>query len=145
MLKVQPKYKLDRRYKGSFVIKSLTDTNAVIYIKGDKNPEEINVSRQRLSKCVEAMSNAKPWIGQSGKLRKCRVIWKPALPVEQAAKELDSSQPTPIVTRHGRQVRRPARFSVITHDIPEGLSSKGRRSCGTNVEKEAHVKAERVT
>jgi len=143
MLKVQPKYKLDRRYKGPFVIKSLTNTNAVIYIKGDKNPEELNVSRQCLSKCVEAMSNAKPWIGQSGKLRKRRVIRKPSLPVEQPVKELDSSQPTPIVTRHSHQVRRPARFSVIKHDTPEGPSSKGRGGCGTNVEKETRVKAER--
>ena len=43
MLKVQPKYKLDRKYKGPFVIKSLTNTNAVIQ-SIDHSSEEMNVS-----------------------------------------------------------------------------------------------------
>ena len=62
MLKVQPKDKLDRKYKGPFVIKSITDTNAVIHSK-DSSSEEINVSIQRLSKCGGGMSNVKPWLG----------------------------------------------------------------------------------
>ena len=45
MLKVQPKYKLHRRYKGPFVIESLTDTNAVIHVRGDPSSEKLNVSR----------------------------------------------------------------------------------------------------
>ena len=70
MLKVQTKYKLGRQYKGPFVIESLTDTNAVIHVKRDPSSEKLNVSRQRLSKCGEAISSAKPWVGPSGKLRK---------------------------------------------------------------------------
>ena len=68
MLKVQPKLKLDRRYKGPFIIKSLTDTNAMIQSKGDPNSEELNISR-RLSKCGGAMLNATPWLGQTGNPR----------------------------------------------------------------------------
>ena len=128
MLKVQPKYKLDRRYKGPFVIKSLTDTNAVIQSRGDPDSEELNISRQRLSKCGGAMSNATPWLGQSGKLRKRRVVKKPTLPDEDATLLDSSSPPKAVITRHGRQVRRPARFTP--NDTPEGLSLKGGGSCG---------------
>ena len=46
MLSVQPRYKLDRRFKGPFVFESLTKTNAVIRVKGDKSSEPWNVSRQ---------------------------------------------------------------------------------------------------
>ena len=131
MLKVQPKYKLDRRYKGPFVIKSLTDTNAVIQGKGDPSSEELNVSIQRLSKCGKAMSNARPWLGQSGKLRKQRAVRKPVVS-EETTRSQDSPPPSPTVTtRCGRQVRRPPRFSVITHHTPEGLSFKGGGSCET--------------
>ena len=59
MLKVQPKFKLDRKYKGPFVIKSITNTNAVIHSK-DPSHKEMNVSIQRLSKCGGSMSKVKP-------------------------------------------------------------------------------------
>ena len=118
MLKVQPKYKLDRKYKGPFVIKSIADTNAVIHSK-DPRSEEIDVSIERLFKCGGGMSNVKPWLGQGGKLHKRRVIRKPnkeptQLPV--------SSLQVPTKTRCGRQIKRPPRFSVITSDTPNGLS-----------------------
>ena len=64
MLKVQPKYKLNRRYKGPFIIKTLTDTNVVIQVQRDPNAEEINVTQQQLSKCVKTMEKAKPWVEQ---------------------------------------------------------------------------------
>ena len=76
MLSVQPRYKLDRQFKGPFVIESLTETNAVIQVKGDKKAEPWNVSRQRLSKCSELLAGTEPWLGQSGKLRKRRVVKK---------------------------------------------------------------------
>ena len=46
MLKTEPRFRLDRSYKGPFKIKSLTCTNAVIQLKDDTNAEELNVSRQ---------------------------------------------------------------------------------------------------
>ena len=44
MLKVEPKFCLDRNYRGTYKIKSLTSTNAVIALKDDNSAEEINVS-----------------------------------------------------------------------------------------------------
>ena len=68
MLKVEPRLKLHHAFKGPFVIRSLTSTNAVIRLQGDDSAEEINVSRQRLLLCSPQISNAAPWIGHTGKL-----------------------------------------------------------------------------
>ena len=65
MFKVQPKYK---HFQGPFVIVSLTATNAVIKVQGDKAGKSMNVSRQRLSKRNQQLGNARPWLGQSGKV-----------------------------------------------------------------------------
>ena len=46
----------------------------------------------------------------------------------------DTSSPAPIVTKRGCQIRRPARFSVITDDTPEGLSFKGGGSCEARID-----------
>ena len=72
MLKTEPRFKLDRSFKGPFVVKSLTSTNAVIQLKDDDTAELFNVSRQRLSRCDPAMSTATPWVGHSAKLRRRR-------------------------------------------------------------------------
>jgi len=75
MLKTELRFKLDRAFKGPFVVKSLTSTNAVIQLKGDDATKLLNVSRQRLSRCELAMATANPWVGHSGKLRRrCRVF-----------------------------------------------------------------------
>ena len=76
MLKIQPKFKLDRQFQGPFIILSLTATNAILQAKDDKNGETIIVSRQRLSKCGVHMAKATSWLGQSGKLRKRRTVRK---------------------------------------------------------------------
>ena len=60
MLSVQPKFKPDHRFKGPFVIESLTGTNAIIRVKGDNQSEPWNVSRQRLSKCSESLADHEP-------------------------------------------------------------------------------------
>ena len=49
-MKVEPRFCLDRAYKGPFQFKSLTSTNAVIELRNDSNAEAMNVSRQRLSR-----------------------------------------------------------------------------------------------
>ena len=43
MLKVEPRFKLDCIFKGLFVVKSLTSTNAVIQLQSDDNAENIDV------------------------------------------------------------------------------------------------------
>ena len=70
MLKVEPWFKLDRSFKGPFVMKLLTSTNAVIQLQGDDNTEKIDVSRQLLSCCGSEIINATPWVGHTGKIRK---------------------------------------------------------------------------
>ena len=49
MLKTEP---MDRSYKGPFVIRSLSSTNADIQLKDDTTAELLNVSRQRLPRDV---------------------------------------------------------------------------------------------
>jgi len=60
MFKTAPIFKLDRSYKGPFVVKSVIPTNTIIQPKGDDNAELINVSRQRLSKCDAEMEQSTP-------------------------------------------------------------------------------------
>jgi len=56
MLKTEPRFKLDRSFKGPFVVKSLSSTNAMIQLKDESTAELLNVSRQRLSRCEPAMA-----------------------------------------------------------------------------------------
>ena len=79
MLKTQPRFHLDRSFKGPFVVQSVTSSNAVIKAKDIEDAEEINVSRQRLSICSDEMKHSTLWIGHGNRLRKRRVIrkWKP--------------------------------------------------------------------
>ena len=70
MLKTEPWFKLDHSFKGPFVVKSLTSTNAMIQLKDDDTTELLNVSRQWLSCCDLAISAATPWVGHCAKLRR---------------------------------------------------------------------------
>jgi len=69
VLNVQPRFKLDR---GPFEV--VTSTNAVIKLLNDKNAKLWNVFRQRLSKCHPCIEGAQPWVGNSRKLRRHRVL-----------------------------------------------------------------------
>ena len=69
MLKTQPRFRLDRSFKGPFVVQSVTSTNAVIKAKDIEDAEEI---RQRLSICSDEMKHSTPWIGHGNRLRKRR-------------------------------------------------------------------------
>lgn len=60
MLKTQPRFRLDRKYKGPFIVKSVTPTNVVIQLKDDSTAEELYVSRQRVSLCSSGMSHSTP-------------------------------------------------------------------------------------
>ena len=135
MLKTEPRFRLDRSYKGPFRIKSLTSTNAVIQLKDDTNAEELNVSRQRLSLCKSEMLNSTPWVGHSGKLRKRRLIRSKNKNVQVAGQETQSgnhavntkgayevSDQTVKFSRHGRPIKKPARFLCLSN--PEDYSQK---------------------
>ena len=120
MLKTERRFKLDRSFKGPFVVKSLTSTNAVIQLKDDDTAELLNVSRQRLSRCGPAMAAAIPWVGHCTKLRRRRRVRnrgdKQAAsnqPLEDQPSEERAPDST-TVTRRGRIIKKPARFHVVT-------------------------------
>ena len=118
MLKTQARFRLDRSFKGPFVVQSVSPTNAVIKAKDIDDAEEINVSRQRLSRCREELNHAAPWIGHGNKLRKRRKINKKrcnqqsVLQPQDTEQEVNSQRCT--VTRSGRQVNKPARYRSVT-------------------------------
>ena len=62
MQKTQSRFHLGQSFRGSFVIQSVTSTNAVIMITKIEDAEDINVSRHRLSACSYEMKHSTPWI-----------------------------------------------------------------------------------
>lgn len=128
MLKIEPRFKLDRSFKGPFVVKSLTSTNAVVQLKDDDTAELLNVSRQRLSRCEPAMATATPWVGHCAKLRRRRQIrdrrHKQSAD-NQPAQEQPSEERTPgstTVTRRGRIIKKPTRFYMV--NSPKAIHKK---------------------
>ena len=117
MLKVQPRFKLDRCYKGPFTVESLIATNAVIKVRGDNSAEPWNVSRQRLSKCHPGMEQVKPWIGPTNKLRHRRRIKHLRNSEEKGLGQnhSDSNQQSSvgIQIRCGRTIRKPPCYLCV--------------------------------
>ena len=99
MLKTQSRFRLDRSFKGPFVVQSVTSTNPVIKAKDIEDAEEINVSRQRLSICSDEMKHSTPWIGHGNRLRKRRRIRK-RKPCEQQASACEEQGETPPPKTH---------------------------------------------
>ena len=80
------------------------------------------------SKCNQHLGKARPWLGQSGKLRKRRTIRKPRSQTQSrvtADDVLNSGhlQPTQYVTRSGRTVRKPVR--LVVQDFQEDIKGGG--------------------
>ena len=74
MLKVQPRFKLDRSFRGPYRVYTVTDTCAHIRPIDKPNDDLITVSLQRLSRCCNGgMDTVKPWMGQ-GKSRMRRKL-----------------------------------------------------------------------
>ena len=123
MLKTEPRFKLDRSFKGPFVVKSLTATNGMIQLKDDDTAELFNVSRQRLSRCDPAMAAAIPWVGHCNKLRKRhRIRNKRDQPATGGQHMTERTTDNITVTRQGRIVKKPARFTVV--NSPEAIHKK---------------------
>ena len=109
------------------MVESLTETNGVIRVQGDKSSEPWNVSQQRLSKCSELLADTEPWLGQSGKLRKRHVLTKKkSVELESS---VDKDQTAVTTTRRGCEVQKPARFITILSDSQGRLSLKEGGSC----------------
>ena len=122
MLKVEPRFKLDRLYRGSYRVQGVTPTNVFIRPVNDPNGEVLDVSIQQVSKCSEMLSSAIPWMGHTNKQRRRRRIKKSSCtnPVEGVCVTAGNSvSPTDSEvsvsaqtkkTRCGWQIRQPTRF-----------------------------------
>ena len=128
MLKVEPRFKLDRTYKGPYRVMEVTSTNAVIRPVHDPLAEPWNVSLQRLSKCSVELAAGTPWFGH-GKSRKRRKIKRKTessgdndQQVTQQTKEVDA-----VVSSKGRRILPPARYRQIA--VPQGPAKSDGGSC----------------
>ena len=74
MLKVEPRFKLDRTYRGPYHVQGVTSTCATIVPINTPDGEVINVSLQRLLRCRgEHLSTVYPWMGH-GRMHKRRQL-----------------------------------------------------------------------
>ena len=122
MLKVEPRFRLDRSYKGPYRVVSVTPTNVFIHPLNDPT-DQITVSLQRVSKCDDSLSSARPWMGH-GKSRKRRMINKTQIASHAQADDSQShiQSASQQVSRSGRKINRPARYLQLT--APMGQSSE---------------------
>jgi len=100
-----------------------------VFVYLDDTAEQINVSRQRLSRCSPEISTSTPWVGHAGKMRKRRKLrWRRAH--VQAADSAQEDTPEPSApgnpatqtTQSGREIHKPTRFLLV--NSPEDYSSK---------------------
>ena len=74
MLKSEPRFKLDRNYKGPYRVIEVTDTNGIVKTLNAPDKDTIIVPLQQLSKCHQPFPQGTvPWTGHS-KSRKRQVI-----------------------------------------------------------------------
>ena len=74
MMKVEPRFKLDRNYKGPCRVTEVTATNGIVKPMNAPDKETMIVPLQRLSKCHQPFPHdVTPWTGH-GKSRRRRVI-----------------------------------------------------------------------
>ena len=134
MLKVEPRFKLDRSHRGPYRVQGVTPTNVFIRPVNDPNGEILDVSIQRVSKCSEMLSSAVPWMGHTNRQRRHHQIKKKSSrtnSVESAdvtagdpVSPVNSEDPVSTrtkKTRSGRQTRQPIRFR--DQDCPMASSS----------------------
>ena len=115
MLKIQPRFCLDQKYEGPFIIKVVTPTNMTIQLKDDNTAVDLCASRQLVSVRIAEMSHSTPWIWHTKKLQKIRKLKKRAdngtavndNPVSEATAVREAR-----VSSKGRQMT-PARFPVM--------------------------------
>ena len=127
MLKVEPRFKLDRTFRGPYRVEGVTSTNVVIRPVNDPTAEPWNVSIQRVSKCNQSLSSSSPWFGHGrGSNRRRRQVLKPREPQSDAGEKSDSEQT--FQTKRGRTIHRPARYRDA---VPQGSAKKGGGGCKT--------------
>ena len=142
MLKVEPRFKLDRPFRGPYRAHTVTSTCAHIKLINKPDAELITVSLQRLSRCrSQDMGEVEPWIGH-GRTRKRRQLRKPArlksgTTTSGTVSNEDSLKQVKRI-RWGRIVARPARYCRI-NELPQGSACQPGGGC--KVESEDHVRS----
>ena len=129
MLKVEPRFKLDRSFRGPYRVYTVTVTCAHIRPVNKPDGELITVSLQRLSRCRSRdIQTAQPWMGH-GKTRKRRQLRRNSClkqPEDNNSTAKDKDVEGQIrMTRRGRQVRKPARYCLLTAAPKCQLLKKG--------------------
>ena len=126
MLKVEPRFKLDRPYRGPYRVHTVTSTCAHIQLINQPDSEVITVSLQRLSRCrSQDIGEAKSWVGH-GQTRKRRLIRKPTnISASESPTDVPSEDTLYEVkkTRRGRTVNIPRRYCLL-NQLPQGSASQ---------------------
>ena len=144
MLKVEPRFKLDRPFRGPYRVHTVTSTCAHIKLINQPDAELITVSLQRLSRCrSQDISGVQPWVGH-GRTRKRRQLRKPLSSESvttttcSTASSEDSLQQVKC-TRRGRTITRPARY-CRTNQLPQGSACQPEGGCKVAAELRDHVR-----
>lgn len=132
MLKVEPRFKLDRTFRGPYRVYTVTATCAQIRPIHKPDDDLITVSLQRLSRCrSEQLSEVKPWMGH-GKTRKRRQLRRNRqddVSVQVSEDATDSTTEDTKVTRQGRKVKKPRRYCLLMESCPQVSASQEGGSC----------------
>ena len=140
MLKVEPRFKLDRTYRGPYRVLEVTATNVVIRPIHDPQAESWNVSLQRISKCSGELSSSTPWLGHCRNRKRRTIKKKVTVDASQPQGEQPKVVPGTTTTRRGRKITLPARYRQIA--VPQGPAKLEGGSCRITRE-EDHVRKRR--
>ena len=135
MLKVEPRFKLDRSFRGPYRVYTVTDTCAHIRPINKPDDDLITVSLQRLSRCRSGQLNiANPWMGH-GKTRKRRQLRrnnqnKGSQAIKTKVDDVsESTEEVTSTTRRGRPIKKPARYCLLINSCPQVSASQEGGSC----------------
>lgn len=132
MLKVEPRFKLDRSFRGPYCVYTITDTCEHIRPINKPSDDLITVSLQRLSRCCsEQLGAAKPWMGH-GKTRKRRELRRNKQTDGSQLMESSvsgSTEQSTQTTRRGRPIKKPARYCLSINSSPQVSAFQEGGSC----------------
>ena len=118
MLKIEPRFRLDRGYKGPFRVNEVTSTNATIQMMNDPKAELIVVSLQHLSLCKGTFSSdTQPWKGHYKPRRRRQIRGAVQNRQNDSSSLADATNDATVSeqlqrTCCGRAVRRPACYCL---------------------------------
>ena len=132
MLKIEPRFKLDRPFRGPYRVHTVTATCAHIKLINKPDAELLTVSLQRLSRCrSQDIGTVKPWVGH-GQTRTRRQIKKSQEPeslttTDNRGSSEDTAQEVK-KTQRGRVVNKPVWYCLNTQ-LPQGSARQQGGDC----------------